>query len=129
MARKQVVTVDGMGLLAKKLRQLPDTIQDGIRAAVKDETDEIADDMRRNAARGTPPTKPVTLVEGIQSEVTKDGLSGTAAATARHSVFVEHGTSDTPEQPFAGPAAERARQRFPDTVKKHVGAELKEVVK
>jgi HK97 gp10 family phage protein len=129
MPRKQTVTVDGMGLLAKRLKQLDGTIVDGIREAVKEETEQTADDMRRNAVRGNPPTKPVTLAEGVQAEVSEDGLGGTAAATARHSTFVEHGTSDTEAQPFALPAAERARQRFPDTVKRHVGAELKELLR
>lgn len=129
MPRKQTVTVDGMGLLAKRLKRLDATIVGGIREAVKRETDETADDMRRNAARGNPPTKPVSLAEGVQSEVSEDGLSGTAAATARHSTFVEHGTADTPEQPFALPAAERARRRFPETLKDKVGAELKELLR
>ena len=125
MPRRQTVQIDGMAALAKKLDELPEVVKDALRAAVKDEVHQTAEDMRRHAARGNPPTKPVTLVEGVQEEIGKGGLSGTAAATARHSTFVEHGTEDTPEQPFALPAAERARRRFPDTVKKHVDDALK----
>ena len=39
----------------------------------------------------------------------------TAAADATPGV-VEHGTSKMPARPYAGPAAERARGRFPDRV-------------
>jgi HK97 gp10 family phage protein len=113
-----------MGLLAKKLEQLPDRVTAGIRAAVEDETEAVADDMRRGAPRLTG-----TLASSIQAEVSADGLSGTAAATARHATFVEHGTSDTPEQPFATPAAERSRQRFPDRLRREIGGELKDLVR
>jgi HK97 gp10 family phage protein len=112
-----------MGLLAKKLDQLPGKVRDGIRKAVHDETAEVADDMRRGA-----PELTGALRRSIQAETSADGLAGTAAATARHATFVEHGTSDTPEQPFALPAAERSRRRFPDRVRREVGAELKDLV-
>lgn len=129
MARKDTVTVKGMDKLAKKLHELPEAVRDGARKAVKDETHELAEDMRRNAPRGNPPTEPVTLVEGIQEEITADGLGGTAAATARHSPFVEHGTSDTPAQPFAQPAAERSRRRFRGRLEQEIGGSLKELTK
>lgn len=124
MARKQLITVDGMGLLSKRLDQLPKKIHEGIRSAVTDETREIADDMRKHA-----PRRSGELAESIQAEVTKDGLGGTAAATARHATFVEHGTSDTPEQPFATPAAERSRQRFPDRLRQEIGGELRDLLR
>lgn len=120
MARRQTVTVDGMGLLAKRLKQLPRTVQDGLRTAVRDETNEVVDDMRRTAPRDSG-----DLIRGMQSEITSGGLGGRAVSTTRHSTFVEHGTEDTPEQPFMGPAAERSRQRFPDRIRDEVGGELK----
>lgn len=128
MARSKTITVQGMDKLARRLDALAPAILDGVRKGVRGETAELADDMRRNAPRGNPPTKPVTLVEGIQEEISNGGLTGTVAATARHSVFVEHGTEDTPEQPFAGPAAERSRRRFPDRIRDAVGGELKDLV-
>lgn len=124
MARRQTVTVDGMGLLAKKLDQLPKAIREGLRTAVTDETKAVADDMRKNAPRDSG-----DLARSIQSETTSDGLGGTATATARHATFVEHGTSDTPEQPFAQPAAERSRQRFPGRVRESVNGELKDLLR
>ncbi|MEV2236701.1 HK97-gp10 family putative phage morphogenesis protein [Micromonospora sp. NPDC049891] len=124
MARRQTVTVDGMGLLSKRLKQLPGKVQDGLRAAVRDETNDVVDDMRRTAPRDTG-----DLVRGMQTEITSDGLGGRAVSTARHSTFVEHGTEDTPEQPFMAPAAERARRRFPGRVKDAVGVELKDLTR
>ncbi|MEU5950326.1 HK97-gp10 family putative phage morphogenesis protein [Micromonospora sp. NPDC047465] len=124
MARRQTVTVDGMGLLAKRLKELPTSVQDGAKTAVKDETNEVVDDMRRTAPRDSG-----DLVAGMQAEFTNGGLGGRAVSTARHSTFVEHGTEDTPEQPFMTPAAERSRRRFPGRIRDAVGAELKDLTR
>lgn len=124
MARRQTVTVDGMGLLLKRLDKLPRKVREGLATAVKDETNEVVADMRRTAPRLTG-----ELIEGIQAEIAPGGLSGRAVSTARHSTFVEHGTEDTPEQPFMTPAAERARRRFPSRIKSEVGAELKDLIR
>ena len=97
---------------------------DGARAAVAEETKDVADDMRKHAPRDTG-----ELAESIQTEIGGDGLTGTAAATARHATFVEYGTSDTPEQPFAMPAAMRSRNRFWRRVRKAVGGKLEDLVK
>lgn len=120
--RKQVVTVKGLDKLTRKLDELPEHIAAGARQAVRDETHEVAEDMRRTAPRLTG-----ELARSIQAEV-KD-LEGRAAATARHAVFVEYGTSSTPEQPFAAPAAERSRRRFPKRIREAVGEALKEVTR
>jgi len=124
MAREQTVTVEGMDQLAKVLKLLPTRIKDGVRAAVADETREVADDMRRLAPRDTG-----TLADSIQAEISQDGLSGTAAATARYATFVEHGTEDTPEQPFAEPAAALSRRRFRRRLVDSVDASLRKIVK
>jgi HK97 gp10 family phage protein len=123
MARR-TVTVKGMDQLRAKLDQLPDAIVTGVRAAVKAETEEIADDMRRGAPRATG-----ELADSMQTEIADDGLSGKAVATARHATFVEHGTSDTPAQPYVAPAAERARKRFPGRVEAAIGGELRKLLK
>ncbi|HEX6682432.1 MAG TPA: HK97-gp10 family putative phage morphogenesis protein [Candidatus Limnocylindrales bacterium] len=121
MARPRMnVTVEGLDELKAKLAQMPEKIRTGAEAAVRDETEEVADDMRAFA-----PVATGELKDSIQAEV--DGLSGAAAATARHATFVEHGTSDTPEQPFALPAAEQSRQRFGDRMREAVGGELKDL--
>jgi len=119
MARRQVVTVEGMERLAKKLETLPEDVREGVRKAVKDETREVADDMRRTVPRLTG-----ELARSIQVEITNNGVSGAAVATARHATFVEHGTEDTPERPFAAPAAERSRKRFPKRLREETGRSL-----
>ncbi|HMG44655.1 MAG TPA: HK97-gp10 family putative phage morphogenesis protein [Acidimicrobiales bacterium] len=86
----------------------------GATKAVADETKAVAKDMRHRAPvgdssrgkRGKPPL-------GDSIEATHSGLNGTAKAKARHAGIVEHGTKSHPAQPFAGPAAETARRRFP----------------
>lgn len=124
MARRQTVTVDGMGLLSKRLKQLPGKVRDGLTDAVRDETNDVVEDMRRTAPRDTG-----DLVRGMQAEITSDGLGGRAVSTARHSTFVVHGTEDTPENDFMTPAAERGRRRFPGRIRDAVGAELRDLVK
>ncbi|MEU8264916.1 HK97-gp10 family putative phage morphogenesis protein [Micromonospora sp. NPDC048999] len=120
VARQQAVTVEGMDKLARVLKGLPAAVGEGARKAVREETGEVVADMRRTAPRDTG-----ELIASMHPVITNDGLSGQAVATARHATFVEHGTEDTPEQPFATPAAERSRKRFPDRIKTEVGGMLK----
>lgn len=122
MARGEAVTVIGIKTLSRVLNKLPPRIAAGARAAVRDETYLVVEDMRRTAPRRTG-----ELARSIQAE-TKD-LEGKAVATARHAIFVEYGTSSTPEQPFAGPAAERSRRRFPRRLRQAVWKALKEMVR
>lgn len=113
------VTVDVQGLdaLLAKLNNLPDQMKAGAEKAVADETEEVTQDMRDGA-----PFLTGELRDGMQSEV--DGLSGKAVSTARHSFAVEGGTSRMPAQPFAQPAAERSRTRFPERVAAEIRGEL-----
>lgn len=122
MARREAVTVIGIKTLSRVLNKLPERIGTAARTAVQDETKLVAEDMRRAAPRRTG-----ELARSIQVEV-KD-LEGKAVATARHAIFVEYGTSSTPEQPFAGPAAERSRRRFPRRLRQAVWQALKEMVR
>jgi HK97 gp10 family phage protein len=111
MARRAKLTMDLDGLedAARAIASAGTAARDAAEAAVGDELEAVAQDMRDEA-----PFASGELVESI--EVAHDGLEGTAQATARHSVFVEQGTSRTPAQPFAGPAATAAESRFPDRV-------------
>lgn len=113
MSRSTRVTVEGLDDLRATLDALPAKVQAAAEEAVKAEVDAVADDMRSAA-----PVDTGTLVESIHAEVT--GLAGAATATARHAVFVEFGTSSTPAQPFAGPAAELSRGRFPRRVREAI---------
>jgi HK97 gp10 family phage protein len=92
-----------------------------VEEAVAEETAEIARQMRRDAPvgearqghRGKPP-----LAESIEEEVS--GLSGVVKATAKHAWIVEDGTSSHKAQPFARPARERARRRFPKRITRKI---------
>jgi HK97 gp10 family phage protein len=119
-AGRKNVTIRGMDELARKLKALPEVVEAAARKSVKAETEEVADDMRMNA-----PFLTGELRESIGAEFNPKTITGRATATSRHAVFVENGTSDTPAQPFAEPAAERARRRFPDRAK----ADLKEALR
>lgn len=111
------IKVTGMDSLLGKLAALPDQMRAGAEKAVADETQEVTEDMRNSV-----PVVTGALRDGMQAEV--DGLSGKAVSTAAHSFAVEGGTSRQPAQPFAQPAAERSRTRFPGRVAESVRGEL-----
>lgn len=111
------VTVTGLDSLLGKLNELPEQMRRGAERAVEEETEDVTQDMRDGA-----PVDTGALVAGMQAEV--DGLRGEAVSTAQHSFAVEGGTSKMPAQPFAQPAAERSRGRFPDRVSAAVREEL-----
>lgn len=111
------IEVSGLDALLAKLNDLPKDMAKGAERAVADETEEVAQDMRDSV-----PVVTGELREGIQAE--SEGLSGKAVSTAQHSFAIEGGTSRMPAQPFAQPAAERSRTRFPGRVSDYVREEL-----
>ena len=115
--KRVTIKVDGMDSLLGKLDALPGQMRAGAEKAVADETEEVTEDMRNGV-----PVVTGELRDGMQSEV--DGLSGKAVSTAQHSFAVEGGTSRQVAQPFAQPAAERSRTRFPARVAESVRGEL-----
>lgn len=118
MARARVtIRVDGLDKVLGRLEQLPERMRRGAERAVADEVGDIAQDMRDTA-----PVDTGALVAGIVEEV--DGLTGRAVSTADHSWAVEGGTSRMPARPFALPAAEKSRGRFPERVSAAVREEL-----
>lgn len=114
------VKIKGLGKLNKKLAQLPEEIREAAGRAVKAETEEAADDMRRFAPRDTG-----ALAESVQAEYSAKSITGKVAATARHAAFVNDGTADTPAQPFANQTAERVRRRFRKRVETEVRKDLR----
>jgi HK97 gp10 family phage protein len=111
------IKVSGLDRVMGRLDDLPEQMRKGAEKAVADETEEVTQDMRDSV-----PVDTGALRDGMQSEV--DGLRGQAVSTAAHSFAVEGGTSRQPAQPFAQPAAERSRVRFPDRVSAAVREEL-----
>jgi HK97 gp10 family phage protein len=111
------IQVDGADALLQKLQSMPEKMRKGAERAVADEADEIAQEMRESV-----PVDTGALREGIQSE--HDGLTGKAVSTADYSWVIEAGTHRRPARPFAQPAAERSRTRFPGRVSEYVREEL-----
>jgi hypothetical protein len=101
--------IEGMEDAVQAIRTAGSEAQAAASAAVGDETEAVAEDMRAGA-----PFLTGDLQESIAAE--HDGLAGRAAATDEAAEHQEHGTSRHPAQPFAGPAALTSESRFPDRV-------------
>lgn len=97
--------IEGMKKLQANLIRAAVEAHSAAAVAVRLEVAAVKDDAVTGAPRDTG-----ELEAGIVGSV--DGLEGEVRATARHSDFVEHGTSRTPAQPYMAPAAERSRPRF-----------------
>lgn len=74
-------------------------------SAVAAEVKAVKDDAQDGA-----PVDKGELRDGIVGEAR--ATDGTVTAPARHSGFVEHGTSKDRAQPYMAPAADRSRARF-----------------
>lgn len=110
-------TSEGFDELHTKLAQAGDQVTQAIVDAVDDETQAVAQDMRDLVPRDTD-----ELHDSIETVV--DGPSGIARASAPHSRFVEFGTSVAPAQPYATPASEQSRTRFPKRLSDAISEEL-----
>lgn len=119
MPRRQNINIKGSEDLERKLRELPDVVRAAGARAVRAETEETRDDAKHGA-----PVLSGELRDKITAEFDAKKIRGRAVATSKHAGYVEHGTEDTPAQPFMEPAAERARRRFPDRVRTEIKAEL-----
>lgn len=93
--------------LAGDLAAAPATVTAGAERAVDHNTDETAADAREFA--------PV-LTGDLRSKIRAMslGLVGRVVSESDHGGYVEHGTSDTPAQPYMRPAAELAGPRLAD---------------
>jgi len=57
-----------------------------------------------------------------------DDQTAYIASAARHSVFVEYGTSHMGAQPFMTPMAEAMRAKLPDLLREHIGNAIKDAL-
>lgn len=127
MAKSKSISVEGLDKLAKKLRKLPDVLEAGAAAAVKETTRFTANEMRRRAPRDTG-----ALQDSIVAETKKargPRPVGIARATAPHAHLVNDGTSRQKAQPFANEAAEAGRREFPKIAKREIRRVMKEAGK
>ena len=111
------VTVSGGDSLAAKLKNAGPRIRRAASDVVGEETVEIANDMRAAA-----PVDTGALRDGIQAE--HSDLHGRAVSTARHSIYVEFGTSKMTEQPFMVPTAEQHRRPYRVHMAERIDREL-----
>lgn len=116
------IVIHGLPELEKKLKALPEVIKKAGKRAVKAETEDAADDLRR----GTPVLSG-ELRRSIQAEIARKGLGGIAAITAEHATYVIHGTSKQHANDFVTPVIARVRRRFPDRLEAEVKAELRKM--
>ena len=122
MGRRQrgiTMQVEGLDQLRERMHELPDEIRAGATAALHEAAEAIESDMRDGV-----PVDTGTLQESITARVTEADLRadvGPMGQDAYYGAFVEHGTSSQAAQPFAGPAGEAERGRFPDRLREHVG--------
>lgn len=116
------IRIKGEAELYRKLKHLPELVDKANRRAVKGQTHETAQDLRRHA-----PVLTGELRDSIQEELLNRGLTGRAAVTARHAEFVIHGTSDTPANDFVTPVIVRTERQFPDRLRDEIRAELKRI--
>lgn len=114
------VRIKGIEQLERKLAELPDAIERAARRAVKSETHDVAQELRRDV-----PVDEGVLHDSIQEEISNGGLTGRATVTAKYAGYVIHGTSDTPANDFVTPVEIEARKRFPERVKDELREELR----
>lgn len=121
MARRPLFGVDiDTRDLDRRLRRMPELIEQVADRVVGEEVRDVAADMRRLAPRRTG-----ALIRGIQAEHRRGTAQGRAVARTRHSVFVERGTGRTRPQPYAAPAREISERRLPRRIAEAVEQELR----
>lgn len=125
-ARAKGVTVELEGLddLRAKLEKLPEQARKGAGDALEESAEAIADGMRDGVSVDSG-----TLRDSINAKVDRGALTaeiGPDNQDADYGYYQEFGTSSMPAQPFALPAAESERGRFPDRVTQHVTESIPE---
>lgn len=119
MAKGYRVTVDGLDELKKRLEKL----SDDLRAKAEDALSESADAVKKDMMRRVP-VDTGNLRRSITARVRKRQLTANVGPRPGKSAFygywVEFGTSSMRAQPFAGPAAEAERARWPNRLRTHL---------
>jgi hypothetical protein len=107
--------VQGAAKFAARLQALEGELRVAVQAAIRDETEDVAAEMRT-----TVPVRSGLLQKSISIEVTPDGMTGFAKAGGRkapHAHLVEFGHAKVgggtvAGKPFVTPAGERGRVRL-----------------
>lgn len=113
----------GKQQLFNKLRRLPDSVQDKVKAATLQGAEMIADDARNRV-----PVRSGKLKRSIKARRSEKNEFGAVAGSDEfYSRFVEFGTQKTTAQPFLFPAFKANRKRVMDNVRRSVKTALKHV--
>lgn len=118
------VELEGLEELRAKLNELPEQTRVGAGRALEESAEAIADDMRDEV-----PVDSGNLQDSIRAEVDVDAFRaevGPEKAQAHYGYFIEFGTTSITPRPFAVPAGENERGRFPDRVRRYVTEEIPE---
>lgn len=99
------IVIKGMDRLDAALKRRAAAMQAAAQAAVAAEVNAVQADAARMA-----PIDTGELRRGIDGKA--DGTYGQVRTGARHSSFVEFGTSSMAAQPYMAPAADASRRRF-----------------
>lgn len=103
--------IRNLGALKSGLARVERKLTAGFDRAVDETTEAVAGDARQFA-----PVDEGELRASIEPRTTDEG--GEVVATADHAAYVEFGTSNMSAQPYMLPAAEIARTKFVQAVKK-----------
>lgn len=120
MARRGNVTIIGRAALEARIAELPRAIDRGARQAIKEETAEVAEDMRAFA-----PELTGNLKSKIRVDLNLSQFEGFAVSGAPYTKYVVNGTSENQAQDFMTPAAELSRGRFRRRLIDEINAQLR----
>lgn len=113
---KSSVTIKGERELVAALERVAERAVSAGDEATEESAEAFAADMRSRA-----PVDTGTLVGGIGVEDAGDGTREVGVRDVAHAPYVEFGTSRSPAQPYATPAAEVARSQHAARVAAKLG--------
>lgn len=118
--------VDGLGKLRSRVAHLEDEVRGAVHDAARLEARQILDDERELV-----PVVTGELHDGLEVWLDTDAAGNVTAYVGIRdgvlfwAVFIEWGRSSAAAQPFATPASELARKRWPKRARKALAAAVK----
>ena len=106
------VRITGTGKLKAQLIEIAKRMQEAGERAEREGAEQVRDDMQVLV-----PVDSGRLRDSIRIEETGNGLDVGPGDEIEYAMYVEYGTSTTSAQPYAGPAADRVRVTFTDSVR------------
>lgn len=104
--------ITGTGKLKSQLIDMASRMVQAGEQAEREGAEDVRDNMQAFV-----PVDSGHLRDSIRIEQSGPGLDVGPGDEIEYAMYVEYGTSEAPAQPYAGPAADRARTAFVDTVR------------